>query len=228
MGWGGGGGWGFAGGHSAAGTGLPFGGIPQELMNGVNKIVATEPVHEPSNIAFTQLPSASERRRLTLWSAITAYPRMLAVGTVLVGVITAAMVAGPLLTGYAIDHGMTPTFRNKVLISHGHLAIVVWCALGYVVTASLGAVLQRYQVNVTGRLASRVMHDLRIRVFTHFQRLSLDFFTDEKAGVLMSRMTSDIENLQQLIQDSISQFAIQGLTMIVITVVLFTLNVTLA
>ena len=72
------------------------------------------------------------------------------------------------------------------------------------------------------------MHDLRIKVFTHFQRLSLDFFTDEKAGVLMSRMTSDIENLQQLVQDGISSFATQGLTMIVITIVLFVLNVTLA
>jgi ATP-binding cassette subfamily B protein len=72
------------------------------------------------------------------------------------------------------------------------------------------------------------MHDLRIRVFTQFQRLSLDFFTEEKAGVLMSRMTSDIENLQQLIQDGISQFALQGLTMIVITVILFLTNVELA
>ena len=44
----------------------------------------------------------------------------------------------------------------------------------------------------------------------------------------MSRMTSDIENLQQLVQDGISQFALQGLTMIVITVILFTTNVALA
>jgi ATP-binding cassette subfamily B protein len=44
----------------------------------------------------------------------------------------------------------------------------------------------------------------------------------------MSRMTSDIENLQQLIQDGISQFALQGLTMIVITVILFLTNVELA
>ncbi len=46
--------------------------------------------------------------------------------------------------------------------------------------------------------------------------------------MLMSRMTSDIENLQQLIQDGISQFALQGLTMIVITVILFRTNVELA
>ena len=72
------------------------------------------------------------------------------------------------------------------------------------------------------------MNDLRVKVFTHLQRLSLDFYTDEKAGVIMTRMTSDIENLQQLLQDGLAQFAVQGLTMIVITVILFTLNVELA
>ena len=60
------------------------------------------------------------------------------------------------------------------------------------------------------------------------KRLSLDFFTEEKAGVLMSRMTSDIENLQQLLQDGLAQFAIQGLTMVVITVFLFLTNAELA
>ena len=64
--------------------------------------------------------------------------------------------------------------------------------------------------------------------FRHLQRLSLDFFTEEKAGVVMSRMTSDIENLQQLLQDGLSQLAIQGLTMVVITAILFTINVQLA
>ena len=81
---------------------------------------------------------------------------------------------------------------------------------------------------MTGRLASWVMNDLRIKVFRHLQRLSLDFFTEEKAGVVMSRMTSDIENLQQLLQDGLAQFAIQGLTMVVITVFLFATNATLA
>ena len=72
------------------------------------------------------------------------------------------------------------------------------------------------------------MNDLRVTIFRHLQRLSLDFFTEEKAGVVMSRMTSDIENLQQLLQDGLAQFAIQGLTMVVITVFLFTTNVRLA
>jgi ATP-binding cassette subfamily B protein len=65
-------------------------------------------------------------------------------------------------------------------------------------------------------------------VFAHLQRLSLDYYTDEKAGVIMTRMTSDIEALQQLLQEGLVQFAVQGLTMVVVTVVLFFYSVKLA
>ncbi len=72
------------------------------------------------------------------------------------------------------------------------------------------------------------MNDLRVRVYAQIQRLSLDYFTDEKAGVIMTRMTSDIEALQQLLQDGLVQFAIQGLTMIFVLAVLVSYNVKLA
>ena len=101
-------------------------------------------------------------------------------------------------------------------------------AVAYLVFIVITALAQRFQVQVTGRLAAWVMNDLRVKVFAHLQRLSLGFFTEEKAGVVMSRMTSDIENLQQLLQDGLSQLAIQALTMVVITVILFTTNVLLA
>ena len=69
MAWGGGwgGGPGMGGQHPGAtgSTGLPFGGIPQELMDGVKKIVADEPTHRPANLAFQQLPNEAESRRLT-------------------------------------------------------------------------------------------------------------------------------------------------------------------
>ncbi len=54
------------------------------------------------------------------------------------------------------------------------------------------------------------MNDLRISDLRHLQRLPLHFFTEEKAGVVMSRMTSDIENLQQLPQDGLAEFATRG------------------
>ena len=111
---------------------------------------------------------------------------------------------------------------------HEHFSVVALVAGLYLASVAASALLQRALVKVTGRLAAWVMNDLRVRVFSHLQRLSLDFFTTERAGVVMSRMTSDIENLQQLLQDGLAQFAIQGLTMIVITAVLFSMDVRLA
>jgi ATP-binding cassette subfamily B protein len=224
MAWGGWGGGGMFGGRTA--TGLPFGGIPSELMPEATKLLTKEPPHQPSAITFTQRPSAKERERLTLPKLLKVYPGYVTAGSFLVIVISLVMQMGPLLTEFAINNGMGRA--RDPLGGHRSLTVIAVCALLYLASAFVSVFLQRMQVDVTGRLSSRVMHDLRIRVFTHFQRLSLDFFTDEKAGVLMSRMTSDVENLQQLIQDGISSFALQGLTMVVITVILFTLNVALA
>jgi ATP-binding cassette, subfamily B, bacterial len=218
-----GGGWGggpMFGGHVSSAAGLPFGGIPSELMDEATKILATEPAHPPSRRTFRQRPNERERQRLTLGRLVGAYPRQLFAGSSLVIVISLVLQAGPKLTEYAINHGMVP--------GHHSLRVVSVCGALYLGLALVSVLFQRAQIDVTGTLAARVMNDLRIRVFTHYQRLSLDFFTDEKAGVLMSRMTSDVENLQQLVQDGISQFALQGLTMIVITVILFLTNVTLA
>ncbi|HET8990497.1 MAG TPA: ABC transporter ATP-binding protein [Acidimicrobiales bacterium] len=223
MAWGGGFGGGMFGQSASAASaraGLPFGGIPSELREEAERLLASEPAHAPADLRFTQRPGERERRRLTLPGLVFTYPRWVTGASLTIVLNSLVLQAGPLLTEIAIARGMEP--------GHHHLSVVAMCAIAYLVLALAAALLQRAGVNLTGRLSSRVMHDLRIKVFTHLQRLSLDFFTEEKAGVLMSRMTSDIENLQQLLQDGISQFALQGLTMIVIAVVLFVLNATLA
>ena len=199
--------------------GLPFAGIPSELQAGVDTLLASEPESTPSEITFSQTSSEEELRRLTLWRLLIVYPGMLVLAAVLVVIIAVASQTGPKLTEIAIDDGMT---------GHGDFGIVALMAGLYVVFIAVTALAQRFQVQVTGRIAAWVMNDLRIKIFAHLQRLSLAFFTEEKAGVVMSRMTSDIENLQQLLQDGLSQLAIQALTMVVITVVLFTTNVVLA
>ena len=205
----------------SAQPGLPFGGIPPELQSGVDLLLADEPERGPSEAVFTQLPSKKEKRPLTLTSLLVVYPGMLVLAGVLVAIVSLATQLGPSLTEYAINHGMTPP--NNL-----DFGIVALMAVFYAVSIAISAGAQWGQVKVTGRLASWVMNDLRVKVFRHLQRLSLDFFTEEKAGVLMSRMTSDIENLQQLLQDGLAQFAIQGLTMVVITIILFATNVELA
>jgi len=221
--WGGGmgGGGGFGGpgavGSSAA-AGLPFAGIPYELQEGVDRLLESEPEYRPPTITFDQNGSEEELKRLSLWHLLVKYPRMLVWAGLLVVVIAVIGQVGPLLTGIAINQG----------IEHKDFAVVALMAGLYLVSIVVTAGAQRVQVQVTGRIAAWVMNDLRVKVFAHLQRLSLGFFTEEKAGVVMSRMTSDIENLQQLLQDGLSQLAIQALTMLVITVTLFVLNATLA
>jgi ATP-binding cassette subfamily B protein len=201
-------------------AGLPFGGIPHELQEGVDLLLEEEPERGQSTAVFTQLPGPSEKKHLSLTSLLTEYKGMLVLSAFLVATISVATQIGPSLVSYAINHGLTPP--------HYDFAVVVVCSALYLVSVLVSSGAQWGQARTTGRLASWVMNDLRIKVFRHLQRLSLDFFTEEKAGVLMSRMTSDIENLQQLLQDGLAQFAIQGLTMIVITGFLFATNVELA
>jgi ATP-binding cassette subfamily B protein len=227
MSWGGGGfgGGGMGGGPGAVGSsaaaGLPFAGIPAELQDGVDRLVASEPDYETPTLTFEQNANEDELKRLSLWRLLTKYPGMLVLSGFLVVVISVAGQVGPKLTEYAINNGMTPP-------NHLDFGVVVAMAIAYVVFVAVTAIAQRFSVQVTGRLAAWVMNDLRVKVFAHLQRLSLGFFTEEKAGVVMSRMTSDIENLQQLLQDGLSQLAIQALTMVVITIILFATNVLLA
>jgi ATP-binding cassette, subfamily B, bacterial len=224
---GGGGGGGMFGGQrgpaggASPGSGLPFAGIPPELQDSVEKLLKTEPEHDDPEIAFSH--QEPPHRRLTLMSLIKHQWRFGLLSLVFIAIETVGLQTGPFLTQIGIDSGLG-THPPKT----AHAWIVVWCGVAYILSVIATVIVERLRVRTTGRLAAYVMHDLRVRVFDHIQRLSLDFFTDEKGGVIMSRMTSDIEVLQQLLQDGIAQFAIQGLTMIVVTVILFTYNVELA
>lgn len=204
----------------APGAGLPFGGIPSELQAGVDRLLAEEPEYPDPDVRFTPRRTAADARPLTLRGMLLEHPGLLVVAAALTVALSVLLQLGPKLTEIAIDDGMTE--------GHHDFGLVALLAGVYLVSVLVAAWTQQAQVRVTGRLAARVMNDLRVRVFTHLQRLSLDFYTAEKAGVVMTRMTSDIENLQQLLQDGLAQFALQALTMIVITVLLFTMDVRLA
>ena len=91
-----------------AAPGLPFGGIPSELQDGVDALLAEEPDHGEPDVDFSQHQSAKERRRLSLRGLLLEYPHMLVVSTVLVIVTSVALQAGPKLTELAIDKGMVP------------------------------------------------------------------------------------------------------------------------
>ncbi|GAA2684611.1 ABC transporter ATP-binding protein [Actinoplanes palleronii] len=196
-------------------SGTPFAGIPPELAAGVDRLEATEPEHPTPHEPFRQQP---DHRQLTLWSMLANRPAFLVSAAVAVLVEALLLQAGPLLVQVGIDHGIVAR----------DVPVLVGASIAFLVAVGLTAVASGVRIRQSGRLAAYATRDLRVRIFSHLQRLSLDFYTKEKAGVTMTRMTSDVEALQQLLQEGFAQFLIQGLTMVVVTAVLVHYDVELA
>ena len=138
---------------------------------------------------FTQRPSARDRQRLTIPLLVGEHP-----------VLSRSARCWCSSSGCSASSAPTSSAGNRPRDVHRHRRACTsphaspwssWPAVAYLRRVGHRRVLAaRRSSDATGRLAARVMHRLRILVFTHLQRLSLDFFTEEKAGVLMSRMTS--------------------------------------
>lgn len=203
----------------SAAAGLPFAGIPSELASKVETLLDEEPEHPQDEIEFSQVHDiGGEAEPFTLRRFLRPYRRQLSfsLGLVIVGTILDQ--AGPLLTQQGIDKGIVPQqFSVLVTIAAIFLGVVL-----------ADMVLSSRQLAYTGRLGEELMYRLRVRVFSHFQRLSLDFYTDEMAGRLMTRMTSDIDALTQLFPDGLLNLLVQAFTLVVIAVILFIMSPTLA
>ena len=210
---------GFGGANSVTASrdaGLPHAGVPGHLQDRVDAVLDREPQHPDPAIGFEHRhPSGPP---FTLRSFLWPHRWRLAGALVLVVLESLALQAGPLLTQIGIDDGVTP--QNK--------GVLVAVAVAYVISIIVGGVTSRSRIRYTGTMGEDLSRSLRIRVFSHLQRQSLGFYTNEKAGVLMTRMTSDIEALSQLFQEGLVNFAVQALTLLVITIVLFVLDPYLA
>ncbi len=215
-----GGGGGFGGGpttvQSSAAAGLPHAEVPGDLRNKVEKVLRHEPEHIVEAVPWNHVDW--DRRPFTLKRFLWPHRGRLAIAAALVAIETIALQLGPVLTQIGIDRGVIA--RNK--------RVLVIAATTYVVAVAVSALLGAIRVAFTGRLGERLNEALRIRVFAQMQRQGVDYYTSEKAGVLLTRMTSDIEALSVLFQDGIVNLLVQALTLVVITSIMFTYNPLLA
>jgi ATP-binding cassette, subfamily B, bacterial len=127
---------------------------------------------------------------------------------------TGTVLAGPWLVRYGIDHG----------INEGDAGALNTAVAGYVVVAVLAYVTNRIQITLISRVGEDFLRRLRIRVFDHLQRLSMPFYDRSKAGVLVSRMTSDVDSLAELIQLGLAMFVSNALLLVVSVIVLTTVS----
>jgi len=144
------------------------------------------------------------------WRTLGPYRRQLRLATLLVIVYTLTTLAGPFLVKLGIDHG----------IKQGDGGVLNVTVAAYVVVAILGFLVNRVQVLLVGRVGEGFLRDLRVRVFDHLQSLSMPFYDREKAGVVVSRMTSDVDSLQELVQMGLLQFVSSALLIVLSVVVL--------
>ncbi|MCB9373284.1 MAG: ABC transporter ATP-binding protein [Microthrixaceae bacterium] len=146
------------------------------------------------------------------------YRRRVALGVVLLVLWTSTTLAGPLLVRYGIDHG----------ISAGDAGALNAAVAAYVVVAAVAYVVFRAQVRVISQVGESFLRDLRLRVFDKLQRLSMPFYDREKAGVIVSRMTSDVDSMAELVQMGLLQFVSNILLLVVSVVVLVVVSWQLA
>jgi ATP-binding cassette subfamily B protein len=104
--------------------------------------------------------------------------------------------AGPVLVRHGIDSGINA--KDTRVLNMTVIAYLVVVAIAYVIGR-----LQYVSLNTAGEGFLRL---LRIRVFTQMQRQSMAFFDREKAGVLVARMTADVESMSELVQWGLMQF----------------------
>lgn len=144
--------------------------------------------------------------------------RLILIAFGLVVISTLVSLAGPVLVRFGIDHGIKD--RNGTTLN-----VVVGL---YVAVVIVGYVVGRLQYVAINRAGEGFLRDLRLLVFRRLQRQSMAFFDREKAGVLVSRMTADIESMSELIQFGLLQFVSSFLLLLMSTVLLFAMSWELA
>ncbi|MBV8942748.1 MAG: ABC transporter ATP-binding protein, partial [Solirubrobacterales bacterium] len=127
---------------------------------------------------------------------------------------TAAALAPAPLAKLAIDGGIR---RHDV----GTLDLVV---IAFLVSAVVYAVCYYAQTYLVGWVGQRALQDLRIKLFSHLQRLSIGFYSRNRAGVIISRLTNDVEALDQLVEDGMATLFQSGLTLLGVVGILIVLD----
>src|SRR5437764_3044498 len=131
---------------------------------------------------------------------------------------TATALAPPLLSKYAVDDGIRRHDLQKL-----------WWIVGAFLLAGLANWGMSYvQTYLTGWVGERILADLRIKLFGHLQRLSLGFYERNRAGVIISRLTNDVEALDQLVTDGVTTLVQSTLTLVGTAILLFVLDWRLA
>jgi ATP-binding cassette subfamily B protein len=183
-------------------------------------------VHQPGGHLMRQRGAEVEdwswartRRRLgLLWRLTKPYRRRTAFSVFSLLAATATALAPPYLAKYALDDAVKGHGGTRLVV-----VVVIFIAAGLANWATY--YLETY---MTGWVGERILADLRVHLFSHLQKLSLGFFERNRAGVIISRLTNDVEAIDQLVTDGVTSLVQNVLTLLGTAVILFVLDWRLA
>ena len=166
------------------------------------------------------MTTESDRRKITLGHLLRPYATSLTIGVVAVMIEGAASLAEPWPLKIVLDtvlktkpeHG----WLHQIIFSAvgtDKIAILRFAALAVLVIAAVGAISTYTERYLTTSVGQYVMHDLRQTLYSHIQRLSLDYHDRKYTGDLISRLTSDIDSIQSFITSGLLGALISSLTL---------------
>ena len=132
----------------------------------------------------------------------------------LVTITVTCTLAGPVLVRHGIDAGIKAKDVRALNIT----------VVAYLVVVAIAYVIGRMQYVTLNAAGEGFLRLLRVKVFAQLQRQSMAFFDREKAGVLVARMTADIESMAELVQWGLMQFLSAGLLLFLAFILLFSLS----
>ena len=149
---------------------------------------------------------------------LQGYYLYLAIAVVLMIAATGVELASPLLVKLGIDKHITV----------GELKGLEWIVLGYLGLQVATFITRYLHMYVTQWLGQRVVFDMRTKLFNHLQRMDIKFVDSRPLGWMMTRLTNDIQNLNEMFSSGVVSIVGDLLTLIGIVVVMLVLNVKLA
>ena len=152
--------------------------------------------------------------RFNLRRLLMEFRRPLYVGLVLVVLDGLAALAGPVLVKEGLDGG----------VAHSSLAVLALASAVFLFVTLADLVVEIGETFVTGRVAQRIMLSLRIRIWAQLQRLSLDYYEREMAGRIMTRMTTDVDQFESLIQNGLLSALVAMVTFVGVGIALVVIN----
>jgi ATP-binding cassette subfamily B protein len=162
------------------------------------------------------LPRGTVRRHV--FAFLRPHRGRLALAALAVVLSTGVTIAGPLLIAYGIDEGIREGDRDDLRTA----------ALVFLAVALLKPVLERIKILLAAQVAERFLGALRVAAFERLQRLPLAFFESERTGVLVSRLTADVQSLTLFVRQVFVEVTAAVLLLVSTAVALVVLSPALA